>query len=174
MLMIAIALQAATPAAPLPAPSPALPARISILVPVPDQRCGRPQGDDIIVCADALPSQTLPLPNEATSSEPVPINRDLTGLGALNAEATPCAALTGGCQTGVNMLAGGTALIRGVQKLIAPGSCCENPGEGTDALQLARDAVGGVGRLFRGKPDKSGRVPIRLDDTPPATSRVLP
>jgi hypothetical protein len=174
MLMFAIALQSATLAVPPPTVSLEQPARISILVPVADERCVRPQGDDIIVCADALPSQALPLPDEAVSPKPVPVNRYLTGRGALNAEATPCAARTGGCQTGVNMLAGGTALIRGVQKLLAPGSCCENPGEGTDALQLARDAVGGVGRLFRGKPDKSGRVAIRLDNTPPATSRVLP
>ncbi len=170
MLILALALQASLPDVPRAAP----PATTSILLPVAVQPCARPQGDDIIVCADPLPSQRLPLPGEATASGAVPVNRYLTGRGALDAAATPCAVRMGGCQSGVDMLAGGTALIRGVQKLLAPGSCCENPGEGTDAMQLARDVAGGVGRLFRGKPDRSGRVTIPLDDTPPATSRVLP
>ena len=169
MLMLALAMQAA-PSAPVPV----MPARMSILVPVADERCARPHGDDIIVCGNPLPSQSLPLPNEAVSPRPVPSNPYMTGSGALAAQSTPCAARIGGCQAGVNMLGGGTALIRGVQKLLAPGSCCETPGEATDPMLLVRDMAGGVGRLFRGKPDKSGRVAIRLDDTPPATSRVLP
>ncbi|SEL24312.1 hypothetical protein SAMN05216382_1627 [Sphingomonas palmae] len=170
MLLLALAVQAATAATPLPA----VPERMSILVPVPDERCTRHQGDDIVVCANALPSQTLPLPQEAVSDRPVPINGYLTGRGALNAEGTPCAARSGGCQTGVDVVGPGVALVRGIQKLISPDSCCENPGESTSAGQLASDVAGGVKKLFRGKPDKSNRVAIRLDDTPPATSRVLP
>lgn len=170
MLLLTLALQATTAAVPLPA----VPERMSILVPVPDERCTRHQGDDIVVCANALPSQTLPLPNEAVSDRPVPINGYLTGRGALNAQATPCAALSGGCQSGVDMIGGGVALVRGIQKLISPNSCCENPGESTSGGQLASDVVGGVKKLFRGKPNKSNRVAIPLDDTPPATSRVLP
>lgn len=177
MLLIALALQAATaapaPTAPTGAPTGA-PTRMSILVPVANERCVRQAGGDIVVCADALPAQSLPLPNEAVSDKPVPVNRYLTGRGALNAEGAPCAAVQRGCTTGVDMIGGGVALVRGIQKLIAPGSCCENPGEATSGGQLARDVVGGVGRLFRGKPDRSGRVAIPLDDTPPATSRVLP
>ncbi|WP_019517747.1 hypothetical protein [Sphingomonas sp. Mn802worker] len=170
MLLIAFAVQAAAAVTPLPA----VPERISILAPVPDERCTRKQGDEIVVCANALPSQTLPLPNEAVSDRPVPINGYLTGRGALNAQGTPCAARMGGCQTGVDVVGPGVALVRGIQKLIAPDSCCENPGESTSAGQLASDMVDGVKKLFRGKPDKSNRVAILLDDTPLATSRVLP
>jgi hypothetical protein len=173
MLLIALAVQAAT-AAPLATPPADVPERISILVPVTDERCVRHPGDDVVVCANALPAQALPLPAEAVSDKPVPINGYLTGRGALNAEGAPCAAVQRGCTTGVDMIGGGVALIRGIQKLVAPNSCCEEPGESTSGGQLARDVVGGVGRLFRGKPDKSGRVAIPLDDAPPATSRVLP
>lgn len=169
MLLIALAVQAAT-ATPLPA----APERISILVPVPDERCVRHAGDDVVVCANALPAQALPLPAEAVSDKPVPVNGYLTGRGALNAEGAPCAAVQRGCTTGVDMIGGGVALIRGIQKLVAPGSCCEDPGEATSGGQLARDVVGSVGRLFRGKPGKSGRVAIPLDDVPPAGSRVSP
>lgn len=170
MLLIALAVQASTSAVPLPA----VPERMSILVPVPDERCTRGRSDDIVVCANALPSQTLPLPDEAVSDRPVSFNGYLTGRGALGAQATPCAARAGGCQTSVNVIGPGVALVRGIQKLIAPDSCCENPGESTSAGQLASDMFGGVKKLFRGKTDRSGRIAIPMDDTPPATSRVLP
>jgi hypothetical protein len=163
MLSMFIALQATAPAA-------APPERISILVPVADQRCtrGRYEGE-VVVCAGALPDQTLPLPAEAPSTGPMPVNRDLTGLGAARAEATPCAAVQRGCTTGMNVLGLGTALVRGVQKLIAPGSCCETPGEATDPGQLMRDAAG----AFRRKPAKQERVSIDLD-APDLSGRVRP
>ena len=162
MLLILLALQAAAPE------------RFSILVPVADQPCARPTpDDDIVVCADALPSQTLPLPQEAVSSRGTPVNRDLTGTGALAAEAAPCAALVAGCQTGVNMLGMGTALIRGVQKLVAPNSCCEDAGEATNPLLLARDIAKGAGSIGKRGPDKSARMPIDLDE-PSTTGRVSP
>ncbi len=165
MLILALALQAA------PAPAPE---RFSILVPVADQPCTRAKpGDDIVVCADALPAQALPLPAEAVSSRPVPVNRDLTGTGALAAEGTPCAARVGGCQTGVDLLGMGTALIRGVQKLVAPNSCCEEPGEATNPGKLIADVVGGAGKIGKAKPDKSRRVAIDLAE-PVTTGRVAP
>ena len=163
MLILALALQAA------PAPE-----RFSILVPVADQPCARRSvHDDIVVCADALPEQALPLPAEAVSTRPVPVNRDMTGVGALRAEGTPCAARVGGCQVGVDMLGMGTALIRGVQKLVAPNSCCEEPGEATSTGRLLADVVGGASRLGKRKPDKAGRVAIDLAD-PVTTGRVAP
>lgn len=170
MLLLALAVQAST----APLTPPAVSQRMSILVPVADERCTRHQGDDIVVCANALPSQTLPLPDEAVSDRRVPVNAYLTGRGALNAQATPCAARVGGCQTGVDVIAPGVALVRGIQKLISPNSCCENQGESTSAGQLASDVVGGVRKLFRGKPDRSNRIAIPLDNTPSSTSRVLP
>ena len=167
MLILALAIQAT--AAPAPAPQ-----RFSILVPVADQRCTRTRApDEIVVCADALPSQELPLPAEAVSTRPVPVNRDMTGVGALNAAATPCAARVGGCQVGMDLFGMGTALIRGVQKLVAPNSCCEEPGEGTSAGRLMLDTVAGVGKLTKGKPDRTGRVPIDLNE-PVMTGRVAP
>lgn len=176
MMLAAILLQAALSqegAGAAPAPMP-VPQRFSILAPVANQPCtGGPAPDEIVVCADPLPEQALPLPQEATSPRPVPVNRALTGTGALAAAAPPCASLTGGCQVGVDVLGMGTALIRGVQKLVAPGSCCEDPGEGTSAGRLVVDAGKGAAKLFRRKPDKSHRVAIPLDDPVP-TGRVLP
>lgn len=153
------------------------PERISILVPVANEPCRRteqPATDtDILVCAQRLPAQKLPLPQEATSPLPQPVNRDMTGMGALRAEGTPCAARIGGCQTGVDVFGAGTSVIRGIQKLVAPDSCCEEPGEATNAGKLVSDAGAGIARLFRKRPDKSRRVAIPLDDPPP-TGRVLP
>jgi hypothetical protein len=165
MLILALALQAAA----APAPE-----RFSILVPVADQPCTRAKpDDDIVVCADALPAQTLPLPQEAVSPRPQPVNPYLTGTGALAAEGTPCAARVGGCQVGVDMLGMGTALIRGIQKLVAPNSCCEEPGEATSTGKLLGDVVSGVGKIGKHKPDKSGRVAIDLSD-PVTAGRVAP
>ena len=177
ILMGALALLAlllvATAALLLQAAAPA-PERFSILVPVADQPCTRrPAPDEIVVCADALPTQQLPLPGEAVSPRPVAVNRDLTGSGALAAEGTPCAARVGGCQVGVDMVGAGTAVIRGIQKLVAPNSCCEEPGEATNPLMLVRDLIGGAKKVAAGKPDKSRRIAIPLDDTPPAR-RILP
>lgn len=164
MILLALLLQAAAPG----------PERFSILVPVADQPCKRrPAPDEIVVCADALPAQALPLPDEAASSRPVPVNRNLSGTGALAAQATPCAALTGGCQVGVDIVGAGTAVIRGIQKLVAPDSCCEEAGEATNPLLLIRDMVGGARKLGGAKADKSRRVAIPLDDPAPG-GRVRP
>ncbi|MDR6850256.1 MAG: hypothetical protein V4522_00960 [Pseudomonadota bacterium] len=170
MLLLLLAAQSASPAA----SPPAAPTSFSILQPVPDEPCVRrgsknTDPDDIVVCGKPLPSQALPYPNEAVLDEPRPSNPDLRGTGALALEATPCAGRSGGCGSGIDLFGMGTAAVRLVQKAVAPGSCCEEPGEGTNVFRLAKDTVGGVKRAFRKKPDKSRRVPILLDDTPPAT-----
>jgi len=56
MLIVALLLQAAAPA---------VPAAHSILVPVGDQPCvRRSTTDEVVVCADPLPAQALPLPDK--------------------------------------------------------------------------------------------------------------
>jgi hypothetical protein len=151
-LLTILALQAA-PAAK------AEPERWSILVPVPEEPCRpSPKGDrsaangaaqndaaangDVVVCGDALPSQRLPLPDEAVSTGPVPVNRELTGRGALAAAGTPCAVRQGGCQTSF----------------------------GPPIVPMIVGAVGLVKDALRKHPDKSNRIPIPLDDPQPASS----
>ena len=131
MLLAALALQAAaTP-----------PERFSILVPVASEPCVRKAEEgDIVVCADPVPSQTLPLPNEAISPNPVASNPELSGSGAMKATASPCASLQGGCQVGF----------------------------GPPIVPMIKGAVGLVKDALRRKPDRTGRVPIPLDDPAPA------
>lgn len=162
MILLALALQAAPSVD-----------RIDILVPVAAQPCVRQATDDIVVCADQLPSQTLPLPAEATPSSPRPFNPYLTGAGALAAESTPCAAGIGGCQVGVDIIGAGTAIIRGIQKVIAPSSCCEEPGEATNPGLLVRDMVRGAQQVGRASANKASRVAIDLAE-PEMAGRVAP
>lgn len=166
MLIVALLLQAAAPT---------VPAQHSILAPVTNQPCVRRATDDdeVVVCADPLPEQALPLPSEAMSTRPVPVNRDMNGVGALNAERSPCATVVGGCQTGLDVFGAGTALIRGVQKLVAPNSCCERPGEATNPFMLAGDIASGIAKAGLRKPDKAKRVAIDLDE-PVLAGRVHP
>ena len=147
-ILTVLALQAAPATAQAPEPE-----RWSILVPVPDEPC-RParkekEGEDkdagskdIVVCGEPLPSQRLPLPGEAVSDGPVPVNRELTGRGALAAAGTPCAVRQGGCQTSF----------------------------GPPIVPMIVGAVGLVKDAFKKHPDKSNRVPIPLDDPQPAPS----
>ncbi|WP_333573103.1 hypothetical protein [Sphingomonas sp.] len=128
-------------------------------------------GDQVVVCGKGTPPPRLPLPGErGPPDRPMPSNPDRTGIGALNAVDTPCAARVGGCQVGVDVFGGATALVRGVGKLIDPNSCCEEPGESRNFFKLVGDAGKGVGRAFRKKPDKSNRVPIDLNDPVPFRS----
>lgn len=134
--------------------------------------CPSPLGrkpEEILVCGrGAQPDPRLPLPGErGPPDRPMPSNPDVTGIGALNASNAPCATRSEGCTTGINVFGMGTALIRGIGKVIDPGSCCEEPGEATNPVKLVGDAIGGVGRAFRKKPDKTGRVAIDLNDLPP-------
>jgi len=159
-LTLAVAVQT-TPAAPEP------PQRFSILAD-PCARVRSQPGTDVVVCGNTVrESPSLPLPAErGPPDKPIPSNPDMTGAGALAAENTPCAAVQRGCQVGVNVFAAGTGAVRLVQKVVAPNSCCEAPGEATDFGLLAKDVVGGVKRAFARKPDKSKRVTIPLDDGP--------
>lgn len=126
--------------------------------------------NQIVVCGkSAAESPRLPLPDErGPPDRPMPSNPDLSGMGALNAASTPCAAQIGGCQVGVDIFGGGTFLVRAVGKLIDPNSCCEEPGESRNFGKLIGDVAKGVGKPFKKKVDKSGRVPIPLDDPEPA------
>ena len=121
--------------------------------------------DEIVVCARGTETTPrLPLPAErGPPDRPMPSNPDVSGAGALAAAQTPCATDSNGCTVGLDIFGAGTALIRGVGKLIDRDSCCEDPGEGTNPLRLVGDAGKAVGRIFKKKPDKSKRVPIPLD-----------
>lgn len=171
MILLLLAAQAATPQSPAPAPSE--PRSWSILAPVANEPCvpDRERGpDDIVVCGQPLPAQALPYPQEVVLDRPAPSNPELSGTGAMNAEGgIPCGAHVGGCPTGMDVFGAGTALVRLAQKAVAPGSCCEAPGEGTNPALLLKDMVGGVAHAFKKKPDKSNRVAIPLDDAPVST-----
>lgn len=169
MIALLLTLQAAAAQPP--------PQRISILAPVPTEPCRRrpeTEADEIVVCASPESTQRLPLPGErGPPDRPMPSNPDVTGMGAL--QPTPCAAVQSGCQAGVDLFGIGAAAVRLVGKLIDPNSCCDEPGQATNVVGLAADAVGGVKKLFAGKSDKSKRVPINLDAPPPGTAgRILP
>lgn len=143
--------------------------RWSVLVPA----CASAQTgtDQIVVCGKGAEAPRLPLPGErGPPDRPIPSNPDMSGIGALNAVPTPCAARVGGCQVGIDIFGGATALVRGVGKIIDPNSCCEEPGESRNFVKLITDAGKGVGRAFRKKPDKSNRVPIDLNDPVPFRS----
>lgn len=128
-------------------------------------------GDQIVVCGKGEQAPRLPLPAErGPPDRPMPSNPNLSGIGALEAVPTPCAARVGGCQVGIDIFGGATALVRGVGKIIDPNSCCEDPGESRNFIKLVSDAGKGVGRAFRKKPDKSNRVPIDLNDPVPFRS----
>lgn len=180
MLLLLLAAQVATPA-PATAP-PAAPTKFSILQPVATEPCAKrgsvpaSEADDVVVCGRPLPSQTLPYPDEVVLDEPRPSNPDRSGIGALAVEdGTPCSAVQSGCTTGIDIFGGGTQVVRFIQKVVAPDSCCERPGEASDLGMLAGDVAHGVGRLFRKKPDTSNRVAIPLDDAPVSTAgKILP
>lgn len=157
-----LAVQVASPAVPRPvAGTP--PQRIVLT------DCPRPTGDDIVVCGQNG-NPRLPLPDERGPPDgPAPSNPDLTGGAALAQTVTPCAASQGGCRSGINLFAAGTAAIRLVGKLVDPNSCCDTPGEATSVGALARD----IGKAFRKKPDRSKRVAIDLDAPPPSTAGRL-
>lgn len=134
-------------------------------------RVARP--DEVVVCGqrDGATSFRLPLPDErGPPDRPMPGNPDISGAGALAVASAPCATRSEGCTAGVDVLGGGTALIRLAGKLIDPDSCCERPGEGTNPIMLVGDLGSAVGRAFRKKPDKSNRVAIPLDDLPTQSS----
>lgn len=93
--------------------------------------------NEVVVCA-ARNGDRIPLPDER-----VPIQRQRAAVGdsraGLDALGTPCAATQWGCQVGF--------------------------GPSLPQIIGGAKAVGRVvGSLFKGKPDRSERVPILLDD----------
>ncbi|MBB3878037.1 hypothetical protein [Sphingomonas pseudosanguinis] len=134
--LLLIALQAA------PATPPATGTeRFSILLqdPCPPSAGGEAE---VIVCGRRQANDRLPLKDDLPPSGPVPSNPNLTGIGALRAEGTPCAASQWGCQTGFNLLA--------------------------PAMMLANEARIGISKLVDKSRDKSKRIPIALDGPAPA------
>lgn len=127
---------------------------------------------EIVVCGSAVAeSPRLPLPAErGPPDHPVPVNSEMTGSGALAATAAPCATISSGCTTGLDLFGGGTFLIRAIGKAIDPNSCCERPGEATSAGMLVGDLVAAAKRIGRKKPDASKRLTVPLGD--PATDRM--
>lgn len=136
LALLMLGLQAATPAASDPAPTSTTPTHFSILAPV----CRREPGDpDIVVCNTADDGARLPLPDDRRPPDhPVPINPNRTGIGALAATATPCAATQWGCEVGF----------------------------GPPVMPIVNGAIGLVKSALAKKPDKTGRVAIPLDDPP--------
>lgn len=143
--VLVLALQAAAaPAAP-PAPQADSPQRFSVLVPIPSEPCVRKPTDDAIVCGNPLPSQKLPYPDEVVPDGPTPSNPLKSGTGALNAQATPCP-ISRNCVVGF----------------------------GPPVLPMIVGAANAIGNAFKKKPDKTGRVPIPLDDSQAPTGRLEP
>ena len=144
--MLAVLAMIALQAAPAAAPEPL---KWSILLPVPNEPCrpgrtanGEGEADgskDIVVCGEPLPSQRMPLPEEAIPDGPKPSNPFRSGSQALAIEDTPCAARQGGCIVGFGPPV--VPLVMG-------------------AVDLAKD-------LVRKRPDRSNRIPIPLDDPAP-------
>lgn len=135
----------------------------------------RTAANEIVVCGAATESARLPLPDErGVPDRPVPSNPNRSGAGALAATSSPCATLSQGCTVGLDIFGAGTFLVRAVGKLVDPDSCCEEPGEATSVVGLAKDVAGVVKRSVRKKPDKSKRVPIPLDDLPAETKPEAP
>lgn len=116
--------------------APPVPQRFSILAPA----CPRNDPDtDIVVCGSPEGSARLPLPDErGPPDHGVPSNPYRTGIGALAASATPCAATQWGCQVEF----------------------------GPPIMPIVKGAAGLVKSALAKKPDKSGRIDIPLDEPP--------
>jgi hypothetical protein len=142
--------QVATPASATP-PDPGHgtpPARISILVdPTPVCPPPVPGSKDVVVCARRDQEQRLPLPDERGPPDgPVASNPELTGSGALAAVATPCGARQGGCTVGF----------------------------GPPIVPIIAAVAGAVKGALAKHPDKTGRIPIPIENTPPPPSKIEP
>lgn len=150
----------------------AVPERFSVLA---DPCASMATGDDeIVVCAPVAAAPRLPLPDErAPPDRPMASNPELTGRGAMAAAASPCATLSQGCGSSIDVIGGGVFLVRAVGKLIDPDSCCEDAGEYKDAGRLLRD-VGGLFKRRAGKVEKARRVAIPLDPATPIPNQIPP
>lgn len=136
--MLLVALQVA-PAVPLPPPGPGA-QRFSILARDP---CPPSAGtkDEVIVCGRRLGDDRLPHDPDAPPAKPLMSNPELTGIGAMRAEAPPCAAVMRGCTVGVDVI--------------------------TPAVMLANEVRIGISKLVDKSRDKSKRIAIALDDAGP-------
>jgi len=144
--LLILALQAAAPQTAPAAPPADPPQRFSILTSVPDEPCVRkPTDSDAIVCGNPLPSQKLPYPDEVVPDGPTPSNPLKTGTGALNAQATPCP-ISRNCVVGF----------------------------GPPIMPIIKGVADAVGGAFKKKPDKTGRMPIPLDDSSAPTGKLEP
>ncbi|MBN8808165.1 MAG: hypothetical protein J0I47_08005 [Sphingomonas sp.] len=144
MILFALLLQSATTA------TPPVPEKFSILVPVTDEPCTRrpgkdANGQDVIVCGNPLPSQTVPNAADIVPDGPTPSNRFQTGSGALAAQGTPCP-ISRSCIVGF----------------------------GPPVMPILKGAADLAKRAFAKKPDKTGRVPIDLSDDNPPKGRIDP
>lgn len=148
-------------------PPPGPPERISILVdPCASQR-RHAQDDELLVCGRDLQSPRLSLPaDRGPPDRPLPSNPDADGRGAIAASASPCATLSQGCTSGVDIIGGGVFAIRAIGKLIDPDSCCEEPGEYKDVGRLIGDVVRGV-KGGASKAERAKRIAIPLDPAVP-------
>ncbi len=156
LLLIALGQTAAPP-----------PERFSILVdPCASQR-RHALDDEIVVCGERARDPRIPLPAERTPPDrPLASNPYADGRGAMEAAVSPCATLSQGCTTGVDMIGGGVFLVRAVGKLIDPNSCCEEPGEYKDVGKLIGDVIRGV-KGGPSKAERAKRVAIPLDPMVP-------
>ncbi len=169
MIWLAVLIQVALPAPAAAAEPPAVPVetradgsqRWSI------KTCdSEPKPGEVLVCGRRSQDEyDGPAPGRGA-------NRELSGAKALALQDTPCAARVGGCQVGFNILGPPTMLVRAIQKLVDPNSDCCEGADATNPLSLVRDVVTGVKRGRAPKPDKANRVPIVLDDLPPAAAAV--
>ncbi|WP_375420163.1 hypothetical protein [uncultured Sphingomonas sp.] len=93
-----------------------------------------PDGD-IVVCDRGSNGQRLPLFEKEPGATPNGVNPNKTGIGALAAEGTPCAAIQRGCTVGF----------------------------GPPIVPIIKGAVSALKSALAAKPDKRGRVAIPLD-----------
>ena len=108
----------------------------SILAPT-DEICEKRTTDqgDIVVCDRPGSGQRLPLFEAEPGATPRGVNPNKTGIGALAAGATPCAATQRGCVVGF----------------------------GPPIVPIIKGAVSALKSALAAKPDKRGRIPIPLD-----------
>lgn len=149
MILLALLLQAAPAAPPVTRASAAPPERFSILA----DPCAQIERDgrDVVVCGtDPAATRRLPYPDEIVPDHGVPSNPERSGVGALAAEATPCAATQWGCPSGFfpPIVPAAVALVHGIRNAAAnhrEAKARAADGNSRQSIDLA--AAGPSGRL---------------------------